>query len=88
MKPEPHAIVGLIREILARQGIAGAELADGSVLRDVGFQSLDFAELALRVEALAGREIDFDGLALRSIRTVGDIITFFGEAFRDHADQS
>lgn len=49
-------------------------------LRDLGFRSLDFAELALRVEEGLGYELNFDAPALRAIRTVRDVLDFFDAA--------
>jgi acyl carrier protein len=46
-------------------------------IRDVGFKSLDFSELALRVEREVGRELNFDAALMRSIRTVDDVLSFF-----------
>jgi acyl carrier protein len=43
-------------------------------LRDIPFRSLDFSELALRVEDEIGRELNFDAPGLRSIRTVSDVL--------------
>jgi len=43
-------------------------------LRDIGFRSLDFSELALRVEDEIGRELNFDAVGLRAILTVGDVL--------------
>ena len=68
--------------ILARQGkppVAGADQA----LRAAGFRSLDFSELALRLETAAGRELNFDAAPLRRIATVGDVLDFFDKACAD-----
>jgi len=46
-------------------------------LRDVGFKSLDFSEMALRVERQVGRELNFDAALMRSIRTINDVLSFF-----------
>lgn len=54
--------------------------ADGQTLRDLGFRSLDFSELALRVEFESGRELDFEAAVLRSIETVGDVLDFLESA--------
>jgi acyl carrier protein len=43
-------------------------------LREIPFRSLDFSELALRLEDEIGRELNFDAPGLRSIRTVGDVL--------------
>ena len=50
------------------------------ILSDVGFRSLDFSELALRVERKVGNELSFDAVALREIRTVKDVLDFLEEA--------
>lgn len=50
---------------------------EGLELRAVGFKSLDFSEMALRVEREVGRELNFDAALMRSIRTVDDVLSFF-----------
>ncbi len=77
----PHIADRLTRErirelmsaVLAARGdqLPGDEGAD---LRGIGFRSLDFSELALRVEEEIDRELNFDAPGLRSIRTVGDVL--------------
>ena len=47
---------------------------DSASLRDIGFRSLDFSELALRVEDEIDRELNFDAPGLRSVTTVGDVL--------------
>lgn len=49
---------------------------DGADLREIGFRSLDFSELALRVEDEVGEELNFDAPGLRQIATVGDVLDF------------
>lgn len=49
---------------------------DAADLRDIGFRSLDFSELALRVEDEVGYELNFDAPGLRQIETVGDVLDF------------
>ncbi len=63
----------LMGEILAAQG---NELPadDGALLADIGFRSLDFSELALRVEDEIDEELNFDALGLRQITTIGDVL--------------
>jgi acyl carrier protein len=74
-------ILELFNSILARQG--KTPVADESAsLRDVGFRSLDFSELALRVERAVGRELNFDAALMRSIATVADVLNFFENACR------
>lgn len=65
----------LMAEVLSAKGVnlPDDEAAD---LRAVGFRSLDFSELALRVEDETGVELNFDAPGLRSIATVGDVLDF------------
>jgi acyl carrier protein len=65
----------MMAEVLATQG---KELPqdDATDLRALGFRSLDFSELALRVEDELGTELNFDAPGLRSIETVGDVLDF------------
>ena len=62
-------------EVLQTQG---KQLPDdeSASLRDIGFRSLDFSELALRVEDEIGDELNFDTPGLRQIATVGDVLDF------------
>lgn len=50
--------------------------SDDALLRDIGFRSLDFSELALRVEDEIGAELNFDAPGLGRIATVGDVLDF------------
>ncbi len=68
----------LMAQVLAGQGRT-LPAEEGAELRDVGFRSLDFSELALRVEDEIDRELNFDAPGLRSIRTVGDVLDFLAE---------
>jgi len=45
-------------------------------LREIGFRSLNFSELALRIEDEIGEELNFDAAGLRRIATVGDVLDF------------
>ncbi len=74
-------ILTLLNEILVRQGKA-SPLAEEAVLAEIGFRSLDFSELALRVELAAGRTLTFDAAPIRSIRTVRDVVDFLENACR------
>ena len=65
----------LMGDVLQSQGKPAA--ADESTpLRDLDFRSLDFSELALRVEDETGQELNFDAPGLRRIETVGDVLDF------------
>jgi acyl carrier protein len=64
-----------MEQVLTTQGKA-LPPDDGANLRDVGFRSLDFSELALRVEDEIGAELNFDAPGLRRVATVGDVLDF------------
>lgn len=68
-------IRSMMAEVLATQG---KELPgdDSANLEQLGFRSLDFSELALRVEDETGDELNFDAPGLRQIQTVGDVLDF------------
>jgi acyl carrier protein len=66
-----------VRELMALVMAArDAQLPDDEsvTLREVGFRSLDFSELALRVEDEIDRELNFDAPGLRRVATVGDVL--------------
>ena len=65
----------MMAEVLQAQGKELPE-GDDTSLSDIGFRSLDFSELALRVEDELDTELNFDAPGLRSIETVGDVLTF------------
>jgi len=65
----------LMAEVLVAQGKALPE-SDSADLREIGFRSLDFSELALRIEDEVGAELLFDAPELRRIETVGDVLDF------------
>jgi acyl carrier protein len=71
----------LMNEILGRQGKSCVK-DESESLRAIGFRSLDFSELALRVERHIGYEINFDASRLRAISSVRDALDFFEEAGR------
>jgi acyl carrier protein len=62
-------------QVMTAQGKALPD-DDGADLRGIGFRSLDFSELALRVEDEIGEELNFDAPGLRQIATVGDVLDF------------
>lgn len=68
----------LMGEVLAKQGKALPD-AEDTTLDEIGFRSLDFSELALKVEDEVDEELNFDAPGLRAIRTVGDVLDFITE---------
>ncbi|MFI7022148.1 acyl carrier protein [Micromonospora sp. NPDC049900] len=71
----------LMGQVLANQGKALPD-DDAADLREIGFRSLDFSELALRVEDVMGEELNFDAPGLRRIATVGDVLDFLADLAR------
>jgi acyl carrier protein len=71
----------MMGEVLATQGKQLPE-DDATDLRGLGFRSLDFSELALRVEDELDTELNFDAPGLRSIETVGDVLDFLDQLQR------
>jgi acyl carrier protein len=70
---EAESIMTELREMYARRGVDVRADPD-TELTELGFRSLDFSELALRLEERLGRELDFAGTELRRLATVGDVI--------------
>ncbi|MEN0064691.1 MAG: phosphopantetheine-binding protein [Myxococcota bacterium] len=73
-------VMALMATILRKQGKATDELGAERSLRDLGFRSLDFSELCLRVEDEMGQELNFEAAQLRGIETVGDVCSFIRQA--------
>jgi acyl carrier protein len=68
----------MMAEVMRRQDKVLPE-SEETALDEIGFRSLDFSELALRVEDELDEELNFDAPGLRSIRTVGDVLDFIDE---------
>jgi acyl carrier protein len=87
-EPGPQTLGSVVMAELTREQIRdlmGAVLTaqgktlpadDDADLREIGFRSLDFSELALRVEDEIGDELNFDAPGLRQIAKVGDVLDF------------
>jgi acyl carrier protein len=65
----------MMAEVLTKQGKSLPD-DDSTPLDAIGFRSLDFSELALRVEDEIGEELNFDAPGLRQIQTVSDVLDF------------
>jgi acyl carrier protein len=76
---EREEVLQVINLVLANKGRTGAS-DDNTSLRDAGLRSLDFSEVALRVEDTIGRELNFEASLMRRITTVKDVIDFFVSA--------
>ena len=69
----------MMARVVESSGEVAALDDDAAELRQVGFRSLNFSELALRVEDEIGVELNFDAVKLRRIATVGDVLDFMEE---------
>ncbi len=72
-------ILDLMNMVLAKRG-RPAITGEAQTVRDANFRSLDFSEVALRIETALGQELAFDAASMRRIETVKDVLDFFGEA--------
>ena len=68
----------MMAEVLSAQG-KQLPAEDSASLQEIGFRSLDFSELALRVEDEIDTELNFDAPGLRSFETVGDVLDFLDQ---------
>ena len=86
---ERTVMLALMQDILQRQDKSPA-FGEEAQLQDIGFRSLDFSELALRIEIESGRELNFDAAPLREITTVKDVLDFMEQAYlgNDHRNES
>jgi len=68
----------LMAEVLQAQG-KSLPAEESTDLQAIGFRSLDFSELALRVEDEIDEELNFDAAGLRQITTVADVLDLLTE---------
>ena len=71
-------VKAMMAEVLQKQGKELPPSEEAS-LDEIGFRSLDFSELALKVEDELDEELNFDAPGLRAIRTVADVLDFIDE---------
>lgn len=79
-------IMEIASYILSKQGKIVENLSEFLELRAVGFRSLDFAELCLRIENEIGKELNFEGQELRSINTFADVCDFIIAAINNNKE--
>ncbi len=72
-------ILAMMNMVLAKRGRA-AITGEAQAVRAANFRSLDFSEVALRIETQVGRELAFDAASMRRIETVKDVLDFFEAA--------
>lgn len=69
-------ILQIMNHVMVKRG--RNEIVDeNQTTRETNFRSLDFSEVALRVETNIGRELAFDAATMRRIETVKDVLDFF-----------
>jgi acyl carrier protein len=69
----------IVNYVISKRGHEG--VSDESLAtRDANFRSLDFSEVALRIENEIGRELAFDAATMRRIETIKDVLDFFESA--------
>lgn len=79
---EKYEIIEVINLVLTKRGkkLLGSDLT--IELRSHGFRSMDFSEVALRIESMMDQELIFDAAVLRSIQTFEDVVNFLYRATR------
>jgi acyl carrier protein len=75
-------VLETINLVLRNKG-RGPVLDDETPMREAGLRSLDFSEVAVRLEDRLGRELNFEASAMRRIATIKDVLDFFVEASRE-----
>lgn len=70
-------IIALINKVLIKRGKLPIDSNLEISLREYGFRSMDFSELALRIEDQIGIELNFDANSMRAIETFRDVVEFF-----------
>jgi acyl carrier protein len=75
-------ILAIMNYVMVKRG--RPEISDETKrTRDVNFRSLDFSEVALRVEKKIGKELAFDAATMRRIETIKDVVDFFETVAND-----
>ncbi|MBH45158.1 MAG: acyl carrier protein [Flavobacteriaceae bacterium] len=69
--------------ILERQGKFTDQVEIQASLQSIGFRSLDFSELCIRMEEDTGRELNFEAVQIRKIETVSDVCKFIDLALKE-----
>lgn len=61
---------------------------ENQTVREINFKSLDFSEVALRIETSINEELFFDAATMRNIKTVKDVLDFFESLTGNYSTQS
>lgn len=69
-------ILNLMNHVLEKRNKTKI-IDENQTVREVNFKSLDFSEVALRIETSINEELFFDAATMRNIKTVKDVLDFF-----------
>ena len=69
-------ILNLMNHVLEKRNKTKI-IDENQTVREVNFKSLDFPEVALRIETSINEELFFDAATMRNIKTVKDVLDFF-----------
>lgn len=72
---ERDEILEIINRVLINKGREPTSDSE-TPLADAGIRSLDFSEIAMRLEVSSGDELNFEASTMRRIATVRDVIDF------------
>ena len=76
MSPNEEIVIAQIREVFANKGLTAPPLTPQTALdRSLGLESLDFAELAIRLEQVCGT--DPFASSVPAISTVADLAALY-----------
>ncbi len=75
-------ILAIMNHVMLKRGRSEIS-SETKTTREVNFRSLDFSEVALRVETKIGKELVFDAATMRRIETVKDVLDFFEKVSKD-----
>ncbi|MEV0705538.1 acyl carrier protein [Saccharopolyspora sp. NPDC050389] len=75
----PRSAARSMLEDLLRAQNKGLPESDDLALSDLGFTSLDLAELTVRLEDRVGGEVTLEAAAIRPLQTVSDLLDLLTE---------
>jgi acyl carrier protein len=73
------AVLKEMKLMFARRGV-DVDIDPRAELRQLGFRSLDFSELVLRIEKQIGAQLNFRAAQFRQVERVQDLLDFFQAA--------
>lgn len=75
-------ILAIMNHVMLKRGRSEIS-SETKTTREANFRSLDFSEVALRIETKIGKELVFDAATMRRIETVKDVLDFFEKVSKD-----